>query len=227
MWTKRALLAVALYVVLWMLYYAGSVYWLISHDPGQTSFQALREGEGVATKAYTFVPLEEISPNLRRAVITGEDQRFWEHNGFDVDAIRKAAIKNLTSGEVVRGGSTITQQLAKNLYLGEEKSLLRKAKEAYFTLLLESFLDKERILTLYLNVIEWGEGIYGAEAASQYYFHHPAKSLSKEEAAHLAAMIPNPRTVYNPKVNPERHRKHKKFILKWFDSMSATPPTPK
>jgi monofunctional biosynthetic peptidoglycan transglycosylase len=161
---------------------------------------------------------------LLRAVIAGEDQRFWDHNGFDVDAIRQAALKNLTSGEVVRGGSTISQQLAKNLFLGEEKSLLRKVKEAYATLLLEALLDKRRILELYVNVIEWGEGIYGAEAASQFYFHHSAKTLSKDEAAHLAAMIPNPRTVYNPKVNPERHQRHKRFILKWMPSMSPTPP---
>ena len=160
-------------------------------------------------------------------MISGEDQRFWEHNGLDINALQKAMVKNLTEGEVIRGGSTITQQLAKNLFLHEGRSYTRKAHEAYLTLLLEGMLSKERILELYLNLIEWGEGFYGAEAAAQHYFRHSAKTLTRDEAAHLAAMIPNPRTVYNPKINPERHAKHKRFILRWMPSMSATPPKSK
>jgi monofunctional glycosyltransferase len=223
-WVKRIFGAFVVLLLLVMLYDLYRAFRLRSLDPTTSSFREIRETEGVATKGFTFVPITQISPNLVRAVISGEDQRFWEHNGLDINALQKAMVKNLTEGEVIRGGSTITQQLAKNLFLHEGRSYTRKAHEAYLTLLLEAMLSKERIMELYLNVIEWGEGVYGAEAAAQYYFRHGAKTLSKDEAAHLAAMIPNPRTAYNPKKNPERHNKHKRFILKWMPSMSATPP---
>jgi monofunctional biosynthetic peptidoglycan transglycosylase len=227
LWSKRLILGLLGFLLLVALYDVYCVFRLRSTDPTTSSFREIREVQGIATKGFSFVPLTEISPNLIRAVISGEDQRFWEHNGLDISALQKAMVKNLSEGEVVRGGSTITQQLAKNLFLQEERSYTRKVHEAYLTLLLEATLSKERIMELYLNVIEWGEGIYGAEAASQFYFHHSAKTLSKDEAAHLAAMIPNPRTAYNPKINPERHAKHKRFILKWMPSMSATPPKQK
>jgi monofunctional glycosyltransferase len=223
-WAKRLSLALLLLLLSLALYDVYRVFRLRSTDPTISSFREIREANGIATKGFVFVPLAQISPNLIRAAISGEDQRFWEHNGLDISALQKAMVKNLTEGEVIRGGSTITQQLAKNLFLHEGKSYTRKLHEAYLTLLLEATLPKERIIELYLNMIEWGDGIYGAEAAAQLYFHHSAKTLSKDEAAHLAAMIPNPRTVYNPKQNPARHAKHKRFILKWMPSMSATSP---
>ena len=142
---------------------------------------------------YTWVPYEKISRNLKRALIASEDSTFVDHEGFDWDGIQLAIEKNRAKGKTVAGGSTITQQLAKNLFLSPEKSYLRKGQEAIITLMLERMLDKERILELYLNVIEWGNGIFGAEAAARRYYNVSAAQLSAEQAAKLAAMAPNPR----------------------------------
>ncbi len=177
-----------------------------------------------------WVPLDKISPNLQRAVLAGEDSNFATHNGFDYQAIQKAydeAMRNAaqeakkegenddwlpTIPEFKRGASTITQQLAKNLYLSSRRSFFRKGQEAILTVFLERQLPKRRILEIYLNVIEWGDGIYGAEAASQYYFHKPASALTANQAAFLSAMIPNPRTVFNPRVNPRRVSRRQRII---------------
>src|SRR5439155_179131 len=142
---------------------------------------------------YKWVPYERISPHLKHAMIAAEDARFAEHGGFDWDGIQKALEKNRKKGRVVSGGSTITQQLAKNLFLSPDKSYWRKAEEAVVTVLLEAMLPKQRIFELYLNVIEWGNGVFGAEAAAQRYFGVPARELSAEQAARLAAMTPSPR----------------------------------
>ena len=142
---------------------------------------------------YTWVPYAKISPQLKRAMIAAEDAKFVEHSGFDWDGIQSALDKNERRGRVVAGGSTITQQLAKNLFLSPEKSYFRKGEEAVVTVLLEAMLPKQRILELYLNVIEWGNGVFGAEAAAQRYFGIPAAQLSAEQAARLAAMAPAPR----------------------------------
>ena len=139
------------------------------------------------------MPYAKISSHLKRALIAAEDAKFVEHSGFDWDSIQGALDKNERRGRVVAGGSTITQQLAKNLFLSPEKSYVRKAEEAVVTLLLEAMLPKQRILELYLNVIEWGNGVFGAEAAAQRYFGIPAAQLSAEQAARLAAMAPAPR----------------------------------
>ena len=137
--------------------------------------------------------LDEISPNLPLAVITSEDQKFDEHFGFDVEAIEKAAEYNEKhKGRRMKGASTISQQTAKNVFLWPKRSWLRKGLEVYFTLLIELFWSKERIMEVYLNVIEMGPGIYGAEAASQYYFHKPAAKLTRNESALIAAILPNP-----------------------------------
>lgn len=137
--------------------------------------------------------LDEISSNLPLAVITSEDQKFDEHFGFDVEAIEKAAKYNEKhKGRKVKGASTISQQTAKNVFLWPKRSWLRKGLEVYFTLLIELFWSKERIMEVYLNVIEMGPGIYGAEAASQYYFHKPAAKLTRNESALIAAILPNP-----------------------------------
>ena len=179
-----------------------------------------------------WVPLDRISPNLQRAVLAGEDTNFMTHHGFDYGAIQKvwdqgmreAAKEAKKEGEdddwipnlpdFKRGASTITQQLAKNLYLSSQKSFFRKGEEAILTIFLERELNKRRILELYLNVIEWGDGIYGAEAASEHYFHKPASALSANEGAYLSAMIPNPRTVFNPQVNPRRVARRQRIILR-------------
>lgn len=139
-----------------------------------------------------WIAYEELSENLKRAAIAGEDANFMSHVGFDTEAIREAYKKN-KSGKPLRGGSTISQQTAKNIFLWPHRSWLRKGFEAWFTLLIEAFWGKERILEVYLNCIETGQRIYGAEAACQYYYHKSAKSLSKREAALLISVLPNPR----------------------------------
>ena len=153
----------------------------------------LREKDPKATIRFQWVPYERISTHLKRAVIAAEDAKFLEHEGFDWEGIAKAREKNERKGRVVAGGSTITQQLAKNLFLSPSKSYVRKAQEAIIALMLEALLPKRRILELYLNVIEWGNGVFGAEAAAKRYFGIPASQLSAEQAARLAAMIPSPR----------------------------------
>jgi len=145
----------------------------------------------------SWVPYSKISPYLIKAVLIAEDDKFWNHEGFDYEAIQKAIEKDLKAKKFKFGGSTITQQLARNLFLSPEKSLIRKASEAVITWRMEKVLPKRRILELYLNVAEWGEGIFGAEAASRHYFGKPSSELTPEEAARLAAILPNPRR-YRP-----------------------------
>ncbi len=140
---------------------------------------------------HDWVPLEEISPKLQLAVVCSEDQNYLRHFGVDWGAIQKAMKEN-EKGKRVRGGSTITQQTAKNVFLWQGRSYFRKGLELWFTLLIEVFWSKERIMEVYLNSIEMGNGIYGAEAASQHWFHKSAKKLSKDEAAAIAAILPNP-----------------------------------
>jgi monofunctional biosynthetic peptidoglycan transglycosylase len=191
--------------------------------------------EGKEPKKYqVWVPMDAISPNLQKAVLAGEDARFFEHNGFDWDAIQKAWDEAVKEGEkeakeegdydpndwippmpsFKRGASTITQQLSKNLYLSEDRNFLRKGREAIYTYFLERNLSKRRILEIYLNVIEWGDGIYGAEAAARTYFKKSASSLTPQEAAYLSAMIPSPLNVFNPKKNPKRLARRQKVILR-------------
>lgn len=147
---------------------------------------------------HDWVPLEEIHERLQLAVVCSEDQNYLKHSGFDWGAIQKAMKQN-KKGKRIRGGSTITQQTAKNVFLWQGRSYLRKGFEAYFTFLIELFWSKERIMEVYLNSIEMGDGIYGAEAASQFWFKKSAKKLSKDEAAAIAAILPNPRKyVANP-----------------------------
>jgi len=197
-----ALVAIA---VAWFAWIAAHIAWYRDHPPGETAFMAqrMREARAKNPKAelrYTWVPYERISRELPRAMIAAEDAKFAEHSGFDWDGIQNALEKNQKKGRVVAGGSTITQQLAKNLFLSPAKSYVRKAEEAVITVLLEAMLTKRRILELYLNVIEWGNGVFGAEAAARRYFGIPAARLSAEQAARLAAMTPSPRVFER---NPE------------------------
>lgn len=158
--------------------------------------QAKAQGHTIG-RHWMWVPLSRISPYLRQAVVAAEDASFFTHEGFDWEGIKDAALYNLEAGELKRGGSTITQQLAKNLYLSSERSLLRKAREMLITRSLEQHLTKERILELYLNVAEWGQGVYGAEAAAHHHFKKSSRNLTSDEAAWLAAILPSPRR-YDP-----------------------------
>jgi monofunctional biosynthetic peptidoglycan transglycosylase len=175
---------------------------LKERNPGKTSFMRYREHEwrekGENRKiAQTWVPLSRISPSLIKAVIISEDDKFWTHEGFDFEALHDAAVRDLRQKKLRYGGSTISQQLAKNLYLTPEKHIIRKVTEAILTWRIEHTLAKRRILELYLNVAEWGEGIFGIEAASRAYYHKPASALTPEQAARLTAVLPNPRK-YRP-----------------------------
>ncbi|OQW33059.1 MAG: hypothetical protein A4E19_06860 [Nitrospira sp. SG-bin1] len=170
-------------------------------------------------RQWIWTPLSRIAPELQRAVIAAEDASFFVHEGFDWEGIRDAAMYNLEAGELKRGGSTITQQLAKNLYLSSERSLFRKAREALITRSLEHRLTKTRILELYLNVAEWGRGVYGAEAAARHHFGKPASELTADEAAWLAAILPSPQR-YDPLIKTTFLTRRHERILRWMEKVS-------
>ncbi len=175
---------------------------LIKENPKKTALMEYREKASKEKKKpyriyQSWVSFSKISPYLVKAVLIAEDDKFWKHEGFDYEAIQKALEKDLKTKKFNFGGSTITQQLAKNLYLSPEKSLIRKISEAFITRRMEKVLSKKRILELYLNVAEWGEGVFGVEAASRHYYGKPSSQLTAEEAARLASVLPNPRK-YNP-----------------------------
>jgi len=189
---------------------------LIRNNPPSTALiQAWRQEHARSKTAWTWVPLSKISPHLQRAVIVAEDATFFQHEGFDWDGIRYAAVKDLEAGAFKKGGSTITQQLAKNLYLSTDKTVLRKAKEAVITRELEHRLSKKRILELYLNVAEWGRGVFGAEAAARHHFSKSAADLTSEEAALLAAILPAPRH-YDPLRVTRYLSVRQQQILRWM-----------
>jgi len=165
-----------------------------------------------ARVAHSWVPLTRVSRHLIHAVLASEDQGFFGHEGVDWRAIEESIERNVEKRRFARGGSTITQQLAKNLYFGTRKSLVRKVREFVVTRWLEGDLSKARILALYLNLIEWGDGVYGCEAAARHWYGKPASDLPAAEAAGLAAMIPNPRRL-NPRVNAARHERATRRVL--------------
>ncbi|MBX3296398.1 MAG: transglycosylase domain-containing protein [Acidobacteria bacterium] len=260
-WTKVIFLVLLGSLGLWLGYELitfPSISSLKTENPVTSSLIEYRISEAKAAgkepkKYMIWMPIEQISPNLQRAVLAGEDSRFFEHNGFDWEAIQKAWDEAVKEGEkeareeceaqakaantpkkdcapseddwippmpsFKRGASTVTQQLAKNLYLSEERSFFRKGREAVYTYFLERELSKKRILELYLNVIEWGDGVYGAEAAARTHFKKSASSLSREEAAFLAAMIPSPLNVFNPEKNRKRVVRRQRVLLKYMNSM--------
>lgn len=197
-WSLRigaALLAALFLYNLWI--FGHIVYWR-SFNPSASAFMTeqlarLQEDDPEAELRHKWVPYERISPNLKRALIASEDAKFVDHEGFDWDGIEAAFEKNMKQGRIVAGGSTISQQLAKNLFLSGRKTPWRKLEEAMITVMLEAVMDKRRIFEIYLNVIEWGNGVFGAEAAARYYYRTPASRLSAGQAAKLAAMVPNPR----------------------------------
>jgi monofunctional biosynthetic peptidoglycan transglycosylase len=198
-WLWRGVAIAVLLLLVYELWIFGHVWWYVDHNPSTTAFMERRlallqekMGEDAELK-YRWVPYEKISIYLKRALIAAEDSKFLEHEGFDIEGIEKAMEKNQKKGKVVAGGSTISQQLAKNLFLSGERSYLRKGEEAIITLMLEKMMSKRRILEIYLNVIEWGDGVYGAEAAARHYFRTSAAKLTPYQAARLAAMVPRPR----------------------------------
>ncbi|MBM2884789.1 monofunctional biosynthetic peptidoglycan transglycosylase [Chromobacterium phragmitis] len=197
-WILKILAALVAAFVLYNLWIFGHILYWRSHNPDASSFMneqlaKLQQDDPEAELSHKWVPYERISPNLKRALIAAEDAKFVDHEGFDWDGIEAAFEKNLKKGRIVAGGSTISQQLAKNLFLSSGKTPWRKLEEALITVMLEKAMDKRRIFEIYLNVIEWGNGVFGAEAASRHYFHASASKLSAGQAAKLAAMVPNPR----------------------------------
>lgn len=195
---KRLLLGLLLLLIAyqcWVFFHL--LYWKW-YNPSQTSFMALRLDElqqqnPKASLNYKWVPYGQISLHLKRAVVASEDDKFVDHEGFDWVGMQKAMAKNERKGKSVAGGSTISQQLAKNLFLSPSRSYFRKLEEAVITVMIELLWDKRRILEVYLNVVEWGNGVFGAEAAAQRYYQIPAARLSEQQAARLAVMLPNPR----------------------------------
>ena len=197
-WVARGLGVALLLALFWQAVLLTQVVWWSRFDPGSTSFMRirlaeLREADPRAELRQQWVPYERISIHLKRAVVAAEDDRFLDHDGFDWEGIERALERNAEEGRVTAGGSTISQQLAKNLFLSSSRSWLRKGQEAAITLMIEATWDKRRILEVYLNVAEWGNGVFGAEAAARHYHGRPAASLGPAEAARLAVMLPNPR----------------------------------
>ena len=194
----RVLLIAVVAIVALQLYFFAQIWWWVDHNPTSTSFMRhqlsiLQETDPNIQLQYTWVPYNRISGNLKRAIIASEDANFSEHEGVDWDALEKAYERNAKKGKVMVGGSTITQQLAKNLFLSGERSYIRKGQELVITYMLEYLMDKERIYEIYLNVVEWGSGVYGAEAASRHYYKTSAANLGASQAARLAVMLPRPR----------------------------------
>jgi len=197
-WLKRILVSLLLVVLCYHLWIAAHIWWWVNHNPSSSAFMesSLETLQGKNPKAvlkHQWLPYELISGNLKRALIAAEDAKFVDHEGFDWEGIALAYEKNRRKGKVVAGGSTISQQLAKNLFLSTRRTPWRKAEEAIITVMLETIMDKQRIFEVYLNVIEWGNGVFGAEAAAQHYFGVSAAELTPLQAARLAAMVPNPR----------------------------------
>ena len=197
-WTGRVLIAAVALILLYQMWIFARIWWWVDHNPSDSAFMSarldvLQEKKPDAVLRHQWVRYDRISVNLKRAIVAAEDAEFVDHEGFDWEGIQKAMEKNEKKGKIVAGGSTISQQLAKNLFLSSKRTPWRKAEEALITVMLEKMMDKRRILEIYLNVIEWGESVFGCEAAARHYFGVSAASLGPEQAARLAAMVPNPR----------------------------------
>jgi monofunctional glycosyltransferase len=195
--------------------------------PSTTAFMQLRADQAHAKglpekRDWQWVPYARISANLKRAVIVTEDGAFWQHDGMDYEQLRDAVETNLERGEFARGASTITQQLAKNLYLSPSKNPIRKIKEILITRRLEVELSKQRILELYLNSIEWGDGVWGAEAAARRYFRKPAAELTATESALLAGAIANPH-IMDPARPSARLRRRQQMIMRRMGAVTPPP----
>lgn len=215
-WFTRIMLALLAIFMLWNIWILAHVLWWRDHNPAETAFMEeqlvrLQEKNPDAELRHRWVPYNRISGNLKRALVASEDAKFLNHDGFDWEGIQSAWEKNLKKGRIVAGGSTISQQLAKNLFLSSRRTPWRKLEEAIITVMLEAFLSKQRIFEIYLNVIEWGNGVFGAEAAARHYFKTSAAGLAPAQAARLAAMVPNPR--YYDKNRSDRRMLRKAAII--------------
>lgn len=197
-WSKRLIVSAFALLVLYQFWLFGWVLWWKWVDPDYTRFMEIRlvelrvKNPGAELKKR-WVDYERISTHLKRALIASEDGLFVSHEGFDWDGIQRAIEKNQRRGKIVAGGSTISQQLAKNLFLTPSKTPWRKAQEAVLTMMIETAWSKRRIFEVYLNVIEWGNGVFGAEAAARHYFGVSAAQLTPDQAARMAGMVPSPR----------------------------------
>jgi monofunctional biosynthetic peptidoglycan transglycosylase len=197
-WLWRLVVLLLLPLLGYQAWIAGHIAWWISHNPTTSAFMedrlaVMQSTNPKAKLRHQWVAYNAISNNLKRALIAAEDAKFVDHEGFDWEGIQKAYEKNVARGKIVAGGSTISQQLSKNLFLSTKRTPWRKAEETLITLMLEAMMDKERIFEIYLNTIEWGDGIFGAEAAARHYYQINASQLEPMQAAKLAAMVPNPR----------------------------------
>jgi len=197
-WAWRSAAIVLAAIVVYQFWIFGNVVWWVWFNPSTSAFmerrlEVLQEDNPEAALRHKWVPYARISINLKRAMIAAEDAKFLDHDGFDWEAIQKAYEKNIVKGKIVAGGSTISQQLAKNLFLSGKRTPWRKGQEALITIMIEKVMTKRRIFEIYLNIIEWGNGVFGAEAAARHYFKTSAAYLDAEQAAQLAAMVPKPR----------------------------------
>ncbi len=195
---KRLVVIFFAYLILYQIWVFLHIAWWIKFNPStsafmQTRLEIIQKSDPKAKLKHQWVDYANISKHLKRAVIASEDAKFKHHEGFDWEGIEAAYEKNIKKGKIVGGGSTISQQLAKNLFLSSSRTPWRKAEEAVITLMLEKMWSKQRILEIYLNMIEWGNGVFGAQAAAKHYFKTTAGKLGKTQSAKLAAMVPNPR----------------------------------
>lgn len=216
-WTKIIVATVFALALIYHLVVFFQVARYRSVNPDSTAMMNQRAREASSRgeeprRVQTWVPYDRISQNLVRAVLAGEDSRFFDHAGFDWEEMKKALEKDWNEGKFKRGASTISQQLAKNLFLSTSKNPVRKLHEALITSEMEMILGKRRILEIYLNVIEWGDGVYGAEAAARTYFKVSAASLSADQAAFLSAIIPSPNGAFNPATRRRRVERRKNLI---------------
>jgi monofunctional glycosyltransferase len=224
-WAGYAALCALIALVLVQFWFVIHVWYWVDHNPETTAFMHSRlerqlEKNPHAVLQHQWVPYARISLHLKRAIISAEDAKFLDHEGFDWDGIQKAYERNLQKGKIVAGGSTISQQLAKNLFLSGERTWWRKAQETAITVMIESIMSKRRILEIYLNVIEWGNGVFGAEAAARHHYGTTASNLTAEQSAQLAAMVPSPRR-YKPGGETPYLRKRTEIILSRMNSASV------
>jgi monofunctional biosynthetic peptidoglycan transglycosylase len=220
-WVWRSTVIFFTLLILYQVWLFAHICWWVKFNPSTSSFMETRleimQGKNPkAALQHRWVPYRMISDNLKRALIAAEDASFVDHVGFDWEGIQKAYEKNIRKGRIVAGGSTISQQLAKNLFLSTKRTPWRKLEEAMITLMLEAVMNKQRIFEIYLNVIEWGNGVFGAEAAARHYFQVSAAELSVDQAAKLAAMVPNPRYY-------DKHREAPGLLLKTDIIMERMP----
>ena len=226
-WLLRiALLIIGAFLLVQLWFFAWVLIWKVA-EPGPTQFMKIRLTElqqknPAARLQQTWVSYGFISNNLKRALIAAEDSKFMQHQGFDFDGIQKALEKNEKQRRIAAGGSTITQQLAKNLFLWPEKSLIRKGEETLITLMIEGTWSKRRILEVYMNEIEWGTGIFGAEAAARHYFGISASELNDYQAAMLASMVPSPQ-YYDRKGETEGLARQTEVILERMNKVAFPP----